>query len=98
MNRLVTADSLFGTFKVECWDFDDKEEKHQMIGECFVKLEDVKKSQGPMSFELTHVKIKQPGMLRLNEFKFATIPNFVDYLQSGLELNMIAAIDFTGIF
>lgn len=63
-----------------------------------MKLEDVRKSQGAMTFEMTHVKIKKPGSLRLNNVRFETIPNFVDYLKSGLELNMIAAIDFTGIF
>lgn len=24
------------------------------------------------------------------------VPNFIDYLKSGLQLNMVAAIDFTG--
>lgn len=60
-------------------------------------MEDVRKSQGAMTFEMTHVKIKKPGSLRLNNVRFETIPNFVDYLKSGLELNMIAAIDFTGM-
>lgn len=32
----------------------------------------------------------------MEHVKFEVIPNFIDYLKSGLEINMIAAIDFTG--
>lgn len=32
----------------------------------------------------------------LQNVRFEVIPNFIDYLKSGLEINMVAAIDFTG--
>ena len=34
----------------------------------------------------------------LQNVRFEVVPNFIDYLKSGLEINMVAAIDFTGNF
>lgn len=38
LSRLVTSENTFGTFKVECWDWEEKEHKHQFIGAAFLKL------------------------------------------------------------
>lgn len=44
---------------------------------------------------LNNPKIKKPGKLILESFDFVPTPNFVDYLKSGLQLNLVTAIDFT---
>ncbi len=62
-----------------------------------MKLEDVKNSKGPMELNMENPNLKKPGKLILQNASFEVIPNFIDYLKSGLELNMIVAIDFTGI-
>ena len=41
-------------------------------------------------------KIKKPGKLILENFQMVPTPNFVDYLKSGLQMNLVVAIDFTG--
>ncbi|CAD8128603.1 unnamed protein product [Paramecium sonneborni] len=38
---------------------------------------------------------KQSGFLIFNEFKLIEKPSFMDYLQSGTQINLVAAIDFT---
>jgi len=50
LSRLVTSENTFGTFKVECWDWEEVEHKHQFIGAFFMKLDDIRKSTGPMTF------------------------------------------------
>ncbi len=52
ISRLVSSDNQFGTFRVECWDWDEKDHKHQMIGYVFMKLEDIKNSKGPMQMDM----------------------------------------------
>lgn len=49
-----------------------------------------------MEIILQNEKIKKAGIITLEHIKFGPIPNFIDYLQSGLQLNMVTAIDFTG--
>lgn len=61
-----------------------------------MKMEDIKNSKGPIEMDLENPSIKKPGKLCLSHVSFEAIPNFIDFLKSGLELNMIAAIDFTG--
>lgn len=40
--------------------------------------------------------MKKPGKILLQNFKVVSTPNFIDYLKSGLQLNLVTAIDFTG--
>ena len=49
-----------------------------------------------MEFNLQNSKIKKPGTAILQNFQLIQTPNFVDYLKSGLQLNLVVAIDFTG--
>jgi archaellum component FlaG (FlaF/FlaG flagellin family) len=49
-----------------------------------------------MEFNLQNSKIKKPGTVILQNFQLIQTPNFVDYLKSGLQLNLVVAIDFTG--
>ncbi len=51
-----------------------------------------------MKFDLENPSVKKPGGICLDHVKFEVVPNFIDYLKSGLEINMISAIDFTGKF
>jgi hypothetical protein len=96
IGRLVSSENKFGTFKVECWDWDENDTKHKLIGGSFLKLEDIKNSTEPMKFDLENPSVKKPGGICLDHVKFEVVPNFIDYLKSGLEINMISAIDFTG--
>ena len=52
LSRLVSSDNISGTFRVECWDYEEKDHKHQIIGYAFVRLDDIKKSKGPMEIEM----------------------------------------------
>lgn len=45
---------------------------------------------------MNSTKHKKPGILILENYKMLHVPNFIDYLQSGLQINLVAAIDFTG--
>ena len=49
-----------------------------------------------MEYKLFNSKKSNPGSLILEKFNIVTKPSFMDYLRGGLELNLIAAIDFTG--
>lgn len=41
-------------------------------------------------------KIKKPGKLILEGLELAPVYNFIDFLKSGLQMNLVIAIDFTG--
>ena len=41
-------------------------------------------------------KIKKPGKLTLEKFGTFQTPSFIDYLKSGLQLNLVITVDFTG--
>ena len=58
-------------------------------------MEDLQK-QPPVDFTLVNPKIKKPGKLILENYQLIQTPNFIDYLKSGLQLNLVVAIDFTG--
>lgn len=55
-----------------------------MIGYVYMKLEDIKNSKGPMEMDMENPNIKKPGKLLLQHVSFEVIPNFIDYLKSGL--------------
>ena len=52
--------------------------------------------QLPAEITMSNPKHKKPGKLLLERFQIQTLPNFVDYLRGGLQLNLIVAVDFTG--
>ena len=80
-------------FRVECWDHEPEGKSHQFIGEVFLTLAELQVNK---TYPLFNGKHKNPGSLQLENFQLNTRPSFVDYLRSGLELNLIVAIDFTG--
>ena len=45
---------------------------------------------------LFNPKKQKVGFLVLDDFNMFARPAFIDYLRGGLQLNMVAAIDFTG--
>ena len=65
LGRLIAPNNNWGTFKVECWDYDEKDHKHELIGSVFMKMTDIQKSKGPMEVALENEKIKKAGKLTL---------------------------------
>ena len=59
-------------------------------------MADLKNKPCPQEFTMTNPKIKKPGKLILEQFQMVPTPNFIDYLKSGLQMNLVVAIDFTG--
>lgn len=82
-------------FKVEVWNW-KKSGIHKFFGECLITIDNL--LQNIRIFELknpNNAKKKKIGMLICEEFSISVIPDFFDYLQSGLQMNLILAIDFT---
>ncbi|CAD8071973.1 unnamed protein product [Paramecium sonneborni] len=78
--------------KIECWDW-EKSGKNQFIGELIITIQDLQQNK---EYQLTNPKHKNPGRLRLDQFSTYIRPSFQDYIRGGLQLNLMAAIDFTG--
>jgi len=81
------------TFKIECWD-NSKSGKYNFIGQIEISLEQLK--GGQKEFPLANPKSSKAGTLKLLSFSIQEKPTFIDYLRGGEQLNLIAAIDFTG--
>lgn len=80
-------------FKIECWD-NSKSGKHEFIGSCQITLDALK--GGQKEIVMSNPKSKNPGTLKLLSFAIKERPTFIDFLRGGENLNLVAAIDFTG--
>lgn len=94
-NRLFDLNNPYASFKVECWDYESND-PHQFIGEIFVSSMDLKNKPSPIEYPMNSSHLKKPGFLTLEGFQMVSSYNFVDYLKSGLHLNLAIGIDFTG--
>lgn len=104
---LITARSLCNgdydrSIKFECFDW-DSDGGHDFIGEFTTNLREL--SRGPCSSNIYPVinpkkrakkkKYKDSGEVILLSFKSEQVCSFLDYIQSGTEMNFTVAIDFT---
>lgn len=77
----------------------DKYTPHDLIGEASFSLTDLTTSP---SFDLVNAKkaaksrrYKNSGQIKVHRADAVEFPNFISYLQGGLRLNSVVAIDFT---
>eukprot|EP00105_Crassostrea_gigas_P018815 XP_011437036.1 PREDICTED: copine-8 isoform X2 [Crassostrea gigas] len=104
---MITARSLCNgdydrSIKFECFDW-DSDGGHDFIGEFTTNLREL--SRGPCSSNIYPVinpkkqakkkKYKDSGEVSLLSFKKEQVCSFLDYIQSGTEMNFTVAIDFT---
>lgn len=91
--------------KIECWDW-DRLSKDDFIGATEVQieklLEDIAKGEKSFSFPLINPEkankkknYTDSGKIFLGEVKIVKEYSFLDYIQSGLDMKLMVAIDFT---
>ena len=49
-SRLLNMNSPNSSFKVECWDHDENENKHKLIGEVYISSQDISNKNFPIEF------------------------------------------------
>ena len=76
---------------IKCWDWEEDNDC-EVIGETQITLDDLKK--GKREFALKATNHPKPGLLRLEDFKVQQA-TFLDYIMSGIQLNLMIAIDYT---
>eukprot|EP01107_Rhizomastix_libera_P012501 TRINITY_DN314_c0_g1_i4.p1 TRINITY_DN314_c0_g1~~TRINITY_DN314_c0_g1_i4.p1 ORF type:complete len:545 (+),score=143.76 TRINITY_DN314_c0_g1_i4:16-1650(+) len=88
---------------VECFDW-DKVGEHDLIGAFTTTTEELLMPAFPRSFPLINPKKKEKkgssyensGSIILSRSESVKDYNFIDYLQGGMEINLVVAVDFTG--
>ena len=80
--------------KAEVWDY-SKRGKHSLIGHFFFCLKDILDGRKDFGFISKRKKNKSAGNLILEYLDTSPFFDFIDYLNGGLILNDIIAIDFT---
>ncbi|CAD8199413.1 unnamed protein product [Paramecium pentaurelia] len=68
---------------------------HQQIGHTQFRVNEVIDMKQYQK-QLLDRNNNEVGLITFNDFKIFDPPTFMDYLQSGTQINLIAAIDFTG--
>lgn len=97
LDRLVTSKRTDDYFLVQCFDW-DRIGSHDFIGECRLSLDMLRTRD---SFPLINSKkarksnYKDSGKLIVSKFKMDDDVLFNEYLSSGLNLNVLVAIDFS---
>ena len=92
------------TLKVDVYDMDN-DGSHDLIGTFQTNLQRLAKGPGPENlYEVINEKKRQKkgskytnsGTVHLKSIRIESNPTFLDFIQSGLQVNFTVAIDFTG--
>jgi len=92
------------TLKVDVYDMDN-DGSHDLIGTFQTNLQRLAKGPGPENlYEVMNEKKRQKkgskytnsGTVQLKSIRIESNPTFLDFIQSGLQVNFTVAIDFTG--
>ena len=92
------------TLKVDVYDMDN-DGSHDLIGTFQTNLQRLAKGPGPENlYEVINEKKRQKkgskytnsGTVQLKSIRIESHPTFLDFIQSGLQVNFTVAIDFTG--
>jgi len=92
------------TLKVDVYDMDN-DGSHDLIGTFQTNLQRLAKGPGPENlYEVINEKKRQKkgskytnsGTVQLKSIRIESNPTFLDFIQSGLQVNFTVAIDFTG--
>ena len=92
------------TLKVDVYDMDN-DGSHDLIGTFQTNLHRLAKGPGPENlYEVINEKKQQKkgskytnsGTVQLKSIRIESNPTFLDFIQSGLQVNFTVAIDFTG--
>lgn len=76
---------------VKCYDWEEEDEC-EYIGETIFSLEDIKK--GKKEFTFKDENNANSGTLKLESYSIQKA-TFLDYILSGIELNLLIAVDYT---
>lgn len=79
---------------IEVWDHEDSG-SHKLVGSTTFTLHQLFKENVQM-LQLKDKKGKAAGEIHFNQKSLLTKAEFIDYLRGGVQLNLLAAIDFTG--
>eukprot|EP00742_Colponemidia_sp_Colp-10_P001717 GILJ01001839.1.p1 GENE.GILJ01001839.1~~GILJ01001839.1.p1 ORF type:complete len:563 (-),score=92.27 GILJ01001839.1:106-1794(-) len=86
---------------IQCYDWDD-DGSSDFIGEFQTSVAQLATSQ-PQEFmavnsaaKAKNKKYSHSGLIHLEKCQIMIVPTFLDYIRGGCELNLIAAVDFTG--
>eukprot|EP00117_Sycon_ciliatum_P040172 scpid64233/ scgid29563/ Copine-3; Copine III len=91
------------SIRINCQDW-NKSGTADFIGSCDVTVDQLRQARLPLDLELVNeAKAKKKkksyrnsGVLHLQALEIHRNPTFLDYISSGLELNFVVGIDFTG--
>jgi Ca2+-dependent lipid-binding protein len=93
---------LSAPLAVDVWDW-DAHSSHDLIGSTTLTLQqllDAPKTshQWPLIKDKHKSKsgYTNSGLLMVNSIQYVKVPSFLDYLKGGMQLNVVASIDFTG--
>eukprot|EP00727_Mastigamoeba_balamuthi_P013878 m51a1_g9112 hypothetical protein (734) ;mRNA; r:115041-117983 len=85
---------------VECWDW-NRSGSHEIIGTARTRLRELASPDARATLELVNERkrgkkgYRNSGVLAVVSCAVRRIPTFTEYLRGGLEVSLVAAIDFT---
>ncbi|KAM3138201.1 hypothetical protein pb186bvf_009664 [Paramecium bursaria] len=91
--KLCNGD-YFMPIKIELWDYRTSGQ-HVLLGETAVSLDQLRNGEKQKQFQNKQNKNKVVGTLQVTQFILNQKASFIDFLQGGLQLNLLVAIDFT---
>jgi hypothetical protein len=93
VQKLCNGD-YFMPLAIQLWDW-KRNGYHTFLGETHITLNELRNYQlWNKSLEF-HDGKKSTGVLVINEIQVVERPSFMDYIMSGIQLNLITAVDFT---
>ncbi|EDV19303.1 uncharacterized protein TRIADDRAFT_33800 [Trichoplax adhaerens] len=99
--RLLCNGDYYREVKIECYDW-DRDGGHDLIGEVYFVLQEVRHQVLPASFECINPKKKlkkkkytNSGMLVMLKMEILEQGTYIDYIRGGLQIEFNIGIDFT---
>lgn len=95
--RTLCRGDYNANFRIECFDW-DKNEKHDLIGECYTNLNQLKDGK-PLPLinpkKTSKKGYQNSGLLHAQIESITLDKSFLDYLREGIQLHFTVAVDFT---
>ncbi|RDD40595.1 Copine-8 [Trichoplax sp. H2] len=98
--KLCNADYT-RSLKIECYDW-DSDGSHDLIGICYIVLQEHRHQNFPVSFECINPKKKEKkkkyknsGEIQITKLEILEQPSYLDFIRGGMQVNFTVGIDFT---
>lgn len=91
--QIISSGDLSVPVEIQLYDF-QKKKPGTLIGTAESSLSSLMENQGS-EMDIVDKKKKKTGSIKFVSLQIIRKPTFFDYLRSGLQLNLITAIDFT---